>query len=110
MSTKTIITVLSFSTCLLSGLCIWLVYTLVDASISYTYLESSVDSGGRQIKLMRNLLETEFVGQSEVVVYDKLLQQVNNSKGDLILKREGGNIVFETLEFQIEDGVVTKLH
>lgn len=103
---NTLLGVLTGFAVLLLLICIFLIYAVIDAGISRTYLQASVDLDGRQIEVMKRLLAEYVVGKDDDALYRELERVVDGADRTLILKRDGETILFESIEFRVQGGTV----
>ncbi|QUP55211.1 hypothetical protein GO998_16440 [Ralstonia syzygii] len=87
--------------------CVALAYRVFDQGITRTYLDASVESSDRHIKLLTSLIEEDWRGMTQEQVL-RCLEAVAQKRppGSTVLKRdqETGAILFEGVRFEFVDG------
>ena len=97
---------------LLLCVCLALVYRVIDQGITRTYLDASLESSARHMKLLTSLVEEDWRDMPQEQVLRRLntfaRKQPPNS---IVLKRdqETGSVLFEGLRFEFVDGKLTRV-
>lgn len=98
---------------LLLCLCLALSYRVFDQGITRTYLDASLESSARQMKLVTSLIEEDWRGMPQERVFQRLSTFASKQPpNSIVLKRdqETGAILFEGLRFEHVDGKLTRVN
>ena len=84
---------------------IFWVFSVLDQSISYTYLQDSYNEKSRSVSNLGNLI----VQGSDQYSKEDLLHLLRQSKPDAFIVDEGDTIIFEQIKFEFSDGKLVEV-
>jgi len=85
--------------------CLLFAYLWLDQSITLSYVSQSVASAEASKKRLEGLLETDWKGLPEDLVFEKLQAEAARHPADnIVVKKEGDIIFFDWIQFEFENG------
>ena len=101
------------ATVLLAVCCVLLAYRVIDQAITLSYSDAGHETSGRHIRLLKGLIEKEWLGLSEAQVEAKLKAFVVSQPPDSILMKrerdEKNAIYLEGFRFEFRDGKLVQV-